>query len=84
MSLPAHFIKVFKVYRSKKQSVDESDFYSSKFSQSLGTKKSCGNSFTFIDIPLCSEINSDLSNMFTILSKLQDKKLDMRSLDCLF
>jgi len=40
---------------------------------------------TFIEVPVNeSEITTDLSNYCKVLSKFKDRKLDMKSLDCLF
>lgn len=77
-----HFIKIIKVHKSKSipdsPELDESAMYAMR-------PKGVGNSMTFIDVPVNEpEVTSDLSNYCQVLSKFKDKKLDMKSLDCLF
>jgi hypothetical protein len=75
-----HFIKVYKFHKSRKQkeNLEESEMYLSK-------PKFLGTSFTFIEIPLGSaEINADLSSYCEIMSKLNDSRIEIKSLDCLF
>ena len=73
------FVKIYKIVIGKKEELNETEAIG------LKQEKQILNSLTYIEVPLTSaEISADLSTFCFSLSKIAQKKFDVKNLECIF